>query len=280
MVRKIAWATDVHLNFVERQTAAELCARIRESGCAALLLGGDIADAVDLGSWLRFLDAHLDVPIYFVLGNHDYYGGAIATVRAEARSLVTPTLQWLPATGVVALGPETALVGHGGWGDARLGDFMASEVILNDYLVIEDLRTVGREGTGQADWLDGWANKPALKARLEALGVEAAETLRPQLEKALAAYPTVIVLTHVPPFEEACWYEGRISGADWLPGFTCRAMGDMLVNVTDAHPEREVTVLCGHTHSPGETRPLDNLLVITGGARYGEPDFRILEIAG
>jgi hypothetical protein len=30
-------------------------------------------------------------------------------------------------------------------------------------------------------------------------------------------------------------------------------------------------VLCGHTHGSGEVQILDNLFVMTGGARYGEP---------
>ena len=38
-----------------------------------------------------------------------------------------------------------------------------------------------------------------------------------------------------------------------------------------AHPECEMTVLCGHTHSPGEAQILPNLRVLTGGAEYGRP---------
>ena len=33
----------------------------------------------------------------------------------------------------------------------------------------------------------------------------------------------------------------------------------------------KMTVLCGHTHSPGFAQILDNLEVRTGGAQYGEP---------
>jgi hypothetical protein len=32
-----------------------------------------------------------------------------------------------------------------------------------------------------------------------------------------------------------------------------------------------LTVLCGHTHSAGESQPLDNVLILTGGADYGRP---------
>jgi predicted phosphodiesterase len=37
------------------------------------------------------------------------------------------------------------------------------------------------------------------------------------------------------------------------------------------HPAKNVLVLCGHTHSPGTYRT-GNILVLTGGARYGFPE--------
>ena len=79
------------------------------------------------------------------------------------------------------------------------------------------------------------------------------------------------MLTHVPPFREACWHRGQISDDDWLPHFACRAVGEVLVEAMAAHPECEMTVLCGHTHSPGEAQVLPNLRVLTGGAEYGRP---------
>ncbi len=81
----------------------------------------------------------------------------------------------------------------------------------------------------------------------------------------------VYVLTHVPPMREACWYNGRISDDEWAPHFTCRAVGDVLLEVVREHPKRQVTVLCGHTHGAGESWPLKNLRLLTGGAEYGFP---------
>ena len=47
---------------------------------------------------------------------------------------------YLSQAGVVELTPSTALVGHDGWADARLGDFDHSDVVLNDYVLIDELR--------------------------------------------------------------------------------------------------------------------------------------------
>ena len=49
-------------------------------------------------------------------------------------------------------------------------------------------------------------------------------------EQALERFEHVLVLTHVPPFREACWHEGRISGDDYLPYFACKATGDVLLD--------------------------------------------------
>jgi Icc protein len=86
-------------------------------------------------------------------------------------------------------------------------------------------------------------------------------------------------LTHVLPFRESCWHEGHISNDDYLPHFACRAVGDRLSAIVRDHTESRVRVFCGHTHSSGFARVLDNLEVFTGDAQYGEPRLqKILEL--
>jgi predicted MPP superfamily phosphohydrolase len=44
-------------------------------------------------------------------------------------------------------------------------------------------------------------------------------------------------------------------------------------------PDREMLVLCGHTHGGGFHRPLPNLGVITGAAEYFQPTVqRVLDL--
>jgi len=63
------------------------------------------------------------------------------------RSLSTSSrlLRWLPAAGIVRLTPTTALLGHDGWGDARLGNVDGTPVRLNDFVMIEELSSLSRE---------------------------------------------------------------------------------------------------------------------------------------
>jgi len=263
---RLGWLTDVHLNFVPPAGRADLYARLRAAALDALLIGGDIAEAPSVLSYLSELHQAVDLPVYFVLGNHDFYHGSIREVRAAvARYAATaPGLHWLPASPVIALNASTCLIGHDSWADGRVGDFLQSEVILNDYVLIEELR------------LD---DKRERLAQLQALGDEAAAFLESQARAALSRFRRVLVLTHVPPFRDACWHQGSISDGEYLPHFACQVVGDRLAAVMREHPHHQMTILCGHTHSPGVARILDNLVVITGGAEYGKPALQqILEL--
>lgn len=254
---RLAWATDVHLDFAREPGILHLAGEVRAAGAEGLLLAGDIANAGTLESVLHELERRCDVPVWFVLGNHDFYGGSVAEVRARAAVLSRGgRTVWLGAVDVVELTPRTCLVGHDGWGDGRLGDPEGSPVVLNDFRLIEDLAVAG----------------PAQRVRLlNRLGDESAAHLRRVLPPALERFEHVLVLTHVPPFREACWHQGAISSGDFLPFFACQATGEVLRAEAARRPDRAVTVLCGHTHSAGECRPLPNLHVFTGAAEYGRP---------
>ncbi len=63
--------------------------------------------------------------------------------------------------------------------------------------------------------------------------------------------------------------------------FSCRAVGDAVLDVMRPAHDVQLTILCGHTHSSGECQPLPNVKVLTGGAHYGEPGIqRMLSLAG
>ncbi len=266
MSLRLAWCTDIHLDFLEDAGIERLCEDILGKNPDAVLLGGDISVAPRLEEHLSFLEMRLRQPIYFVLGNHDFYGSSIDRVRAGVRRLCRASqwLRWLPDEGVIELSAKTALIGHDGWGDGRLGAGSGSRVLLTDFYAIEDL-------TGLED-RDRFA-------RLAELGDEAAAHFRRALPEALDRFDRVVLLTHVPPFRESCWHEGRISSDDFLPHFTCKAVGDTLREVMESRRDRELMVLCGHTHGRGEVEILPNLKVVTGGAEYGKPEVqRLIEI--
>ncbi len=267
-MRRLAWLTDVHLNFLRSAARNAFIERLAGTEADAFLVGGDIGESHDVVKYLVALRAGVGRPLYFVLGNHDFYRGTIAGVRAAVRETCRrlPDLHWMPDAGIVELTESTCLIGHDGWGDGRLGDYQGSDVLLNDFALIGEF---GGFHEGSAERL----------ARLHALGDEAAAHFRALLPDALARFRRVVVLTHVPPFRESCWHEGTLSDDRWLPFFSCKAVGDALIEAMAAAPDRQMTVLCGHTHGSGEAQILPNLRVLTGGAAYGKPTIqRVLEV--
>lgn len=263
---RVTWVTDIHLDFLSQQAGEAFFATMAWHHPDAVFLTGDISVAPTLLGHLRAMGEALNRPSYFVLGNHDFYHGSIARVRQAVREgcQADPLLRYLPDSGVIPLTASTALVGHDGWGDGRYGDYASSPVRLNDHLLIEEL-------TG--------LSPRRLQRELMRLGDEAAGYLLKTLPQAFARYPRVIVLTHVPPFRESCWYQGHVSNDEWLPFFACQAVGDALREIMTARPHCRLTVYCGHTHHSGTAQVLPNLLVLTGAAEYGAPALSgVLEI--
>jgi predicted phosphodiesterase len=265
---KLAWLTDIHLNFLGAAEADDFFSIVRADQPDAIMLTGDIGEGRNVVPWLARLDDELKRPIYFVLGNHDFYGGSIAAVRSAVAELCRqrPNLAYLTtAETAIKLSPSIGLIGDDGWADARLGNYETSLVMMNDYRLIAELARLSKQ--------DRW---PILKQ----LGDQAAAHIRRLLPAALDQFPHVILATHVPPLRESCWHEGQISSDEWLPHFTCHAMGQAIMEIIRARHDCQLTVYCGHTHSPGICQPRPNVTIFTGGAIYGQPAVpEILQLA-
>lgn len=264
-MRQLLWATDVHLDHVGPPNAArtfgELLRRSYPTS-EGLIVTGDIAEGRTVAETLRELSEAYGGPLHFVLGNHDYYRAHFRTVDADvdAVNARTDKLNWLRKSPVV-IDEQTALVGSGGWYDARYGD-PESPLQLNDFMLIGEI----------FEALD--------KSRLRMLEVlrERAdflmETLLQQTRQLLrdSTIRHLIVATHVPPFAEAAWHNGRGANGTWAPYFSSKATGDALLELAAEFPRVYFTTLCGHSHGHGTYSASHNLTVHTGRARYGFPE--------
>jgi len=264
---RIAWLTDLHLEFLRSpQEIDAFSESIIAASPDCILIGGDTSIAPYFERDILRLTGRIQVPIYFVLGNHDFYEGSIKQVRmiAEGLTKTSQWLRWLPVEGIVELAANTGLIGHDSWADGRLGNGVDSQVSLNDYFLVDELTNLTTTDRFR---------------RLNALGDEAANFFQELLPSVLKRFRNVIILTHVPPFRDACWHEGKISDDEFLPHFTCQAVGDVLFSIMQRHPQCSATILCGHTHGHGEATILPNLHVKTGGAEYGQPKVQEVLVA-
>ena len=262
---KLAWLTDVHLNFLDADERKKFYQGIINTKCDGVLISGDIAEAPSIKNILTELATVIKKPIYYILGNHDFYRGQIDAVRNEMTALTESNeyLFWLPASKVMQLDNDILLVGQDGWADGRLGDYHNTRVALNDSRMISDLFQEKLVGRSQ------------LLTKMQQLADYDASQLQEQLMQAAIQRPQrIIVLTHIPPFKEACLHEGKISDDDWLPYFASKASGDVLMNICTKHPNIDFLVLCGHTHGKATYHPFPNMIVEAGHAEYKNPEIQ------
>ena len=173
-------------------------------------------------------------------------------VRASStqRRYRSPAKEWMsPNEGCEQKGHPTD--------NGTVGNYETSTIQLNDFERIGDFKVAGK------------ANR---KHQLQRIGSAAAERLQAKLEQLPSDAQQALVLTHAPPFREACWYEGKTTDDNWAPFFVAGQVGNALMEFSQQRPGCQVTVLCGHTHHAGVARMAANLRVHTGAAIYGQPD--------
>jgi predicted MPP superfamily phosphohydrolase len=260
---KLAWLTDIHLNFLKLRARERFYEDIVIADSDAVLVTGDIAEAPVVVDIMKEVAEYVQKPVYFILGNHDYYRGQVGKVREEMTVLTKSEkfLFWLPAAGPQSLTKDTALVGQDGWADGRYGHYLESKITLNDSHMIVDL------------FRQNIIGKYAMLKKMQELADHDARKLYLDVEHAIEIRQPkkIIVLTHIPPFREVAFHAGEPCNDDFMPYFCSKAMGDVLRAVAKANTNIDFLVLCGHTHERKEYQPLDNLIVKVGQAKYGHP---------
>jgi hypothetical protein len=196
--------------------------------------------------------------VSFVWGHHDFYGSTFAQVDSCVAGVCRSyaNLRHLGAGEIIRLDSDTALIGHRGWGDGRMGWGVRTLARNPDFAAIGDFQGLDR--------------KAAFKL-IGRLGSQSALYLRGVLPYALTCYQHVIVSTHVPPMTHAALFDEK--PCDWLrqPFYCNIAMGAFLQAISRAFAKKSITVLCGHTHSPACLQATPNLKIRVGGAKPGFP---------
>lgn len=270
---KLIWATDIHLDCLNqgkaRQFAKTLQEAVEANGGpleAQVLITGDIATGKSLMHHLSQLRQSggrspigLSLPPYFVCGNHDYWRSSFEETHRLCRLMTEKGIaRWVTGMPPIRLSEKTVMTGVDGFYDCRAGSpLLPFEMNCWDRII--DLRGLDRE---------------ALIRFCRENGEKLARLARDKLLEALPLVPDggkVVFATHYPPFPEASRYRHNPAEAYALPWYTWAALGDVLLDVCDAHPTKNILVLCGHTHWEAQLSPRDNLLVRVGPADYGAP---------
>lgn len=267
----LAWLTDLHLDRLKDPEA--FWQSILDQGHQEYVVTGDVADGPETDAMLEIL-GRSGRPVYFVLGNHDCYGRSVSESRAAAAS-APGSCVYLPLSAPRRLGKSAVITGVDGWYDCRNGSVGGSPVVLRDVLEVRDLRERVDPVMAFALATGGFIppflfakSRDAWAAACRTIADADAELAERKVREACAleGVDSVYFATHVPPFPKAAWHLGKNSDAHHLPYFSNLAVGRAVVRGSAAFRAKGglVTVLCGHTHSPGEIRPAANLRCITG----------------
>jgi len=264
-VMKKLWMTDIHLDHCSLQEGLSFMARVKNENPDVIIISGDIGTSIDN---LEYFQEVVKCPILFILGNHDFYYKNIEDVQRKFSS-VSGGLNYLSDYPIVI--EDSIFLGHDSFADWGYGDILSpaySKVLvaysrLNDFHYIKNFSNV-------------YGNIPAVKEIMKYFAQKAADYLDIHLKVALDTNKKVYFVTHAPPFKEACYYDGKESGEDYLPFFACKIVGDKLKEIM-TNTSKELTVLCGHTHEEKDINIFPNLSVLVQGAEYSKPNYIILE---
>jgi len=256
---KLLWLTDTHLDHTDSSTRQAFYEKLRGENFDAAVVTGDISIS-------RFLSTHLGElaqacrprKVYFLLGNHDFYGSSFEEVDRIVAACCAKhsNLQHLGQGEIVRLGPTSALVGHRGWADGRAYGGKRTARRFPDQDGIRDLRYL--------------SIYPAFR-KMERLGRESGAYFRRVLPHALASYRHVLIATHFPPFAQAVRFDGKPCQSTKLPHYVNASAGAVIQRVGEHFPRTKITVLCGHSHHGNTVKITDNLEVRVGEARKGAP---------
>lgn len=274
-VKKLAWCTDIHLDFLDGpddvgRVHDEFAEPLSHVECDGIILSGDLSLAQHVVRHLGILDRIVGKPIYFVLGNHDFYGGSFQQVREDVRTRCSAStnLHYLTGADPVLLTDTVAIVGDDGWYDSRYGDVGASNLVMSDWFRISDYVNAGCMEVG------AWGPRPHMGTVIAVSrkqADESADRLRIAMESAAESRSTVIVVTHVPPWPQVHRHNGKTGSPSAHPWYTSAATGRTIEEVAGKFPNVKFEVFCGHTHGKFDGRVLPNVVCHVGGSEYGSP---------
>lgn len=249
---KYLWFSDCHIYYWQY---LKLLNSIQGENAKGIFITGDESNGLTLSHFLHFIGKNLSIPVYFVLGNHSYWTSSFKKTEIKVSSIIEKYdhLHWLTKQEVMPLTDEIAIIGEEGWYDAAIGNRNYIKYTL-DWLFIKDFRVL-------KSWDDRFDMFKEL-ARVSAVNIQR------KLLTALRTYDTIYLLSHFPPYEEAGRYNSIFNKKFWEPYNNNIILGKTINEVMKDYPNKNVKVLCGHSHSAATVNVSSNVECRVGRGSY------------
>ena len=260
-MKTILWASDLHLNLAKDNKIDDFIIDVNQRRADLLLLTGDLTEAPLLHEHLKMLSEKIKIPIYFILGNHDYYKSSVETVTSKLKKFIKnqKNIFWLTESDLLPLGESSCLIGCENWWDGYFGS--NKQTFLQEFIMRQDYKEIKELSVPKKNRIEV----------LRELNSSCMKKIITSLNEALLKFDNVYLAVHVPPFQEACSFADYSLSEEWLFHFCCYSLGQHLINVMNNHHNKQLTVLCGHTHSSAYFKPASNITVLTAKASYRKP---------
>ena len=85
---KLGWMSDIHLNFLKEKELQAFILKLLSYDVDGWLISGDIGTSINTIYFLDILADNLPQPIYFVLGNHDFYHSSLDKTTSAIKKFV------------------------------------------------------------------------------------------------------------------------------------------------------------------------------------------------
>lgn len=265
-MKKIVWLTDTHLTLSFLWKKYVLVKHLKKIDADALILTGDISNGLFIDYVLYYIASHVNIPIYYVNGNHDRmykdFDDSSDDLRAISRSFAN--FHWLDEEGFLKLNSETAIIGVDGW-YSWLKCIESRIAFTLDWLLISNFRK-----------LKSMAERVSAFRKLSK---DSAEAIEPKLLGAIkAGYKTIYLATHYPPFRETNMHKGKWFEAERNAYDTNDYLGEKLKDIMSQYLDIKLIVLAGHSHIKVNAKISDNIECRVNNANYFNVSFKNEEI--
>lgn len=264
---RIMWLTDIHLDMLRDDEVEKYFNHITAYDHDAILITGDISDNRHILHHLQMIDRLITVPCYFVCGNHDFYGGSIKQFQKSVDEFCKNlrNVKYLSSMSHTQIG-SYCLVGQDAWYDGVASDPTRSNVIMNDWLKIEEFYQNNCVAIVNGIFERNLPNILKIAKYLAQIECSKLENKINTLIK--AGHDKFIIATHVPPFNNTLDTSPRSNNACW---YTSKIIGDMIEKKAQMHPEINFHCFSGHVHRTWRDKINHNLIVHTGKSEYSRP---------
>lgn len=238
---------------------------IKEQSPKGIFITGDMTDTVfSYIETLEFFAQRLDIPIYFIQGNHENLLSSFERNNQDITNICKKysNLFYMTNYSHLRLKNNVAVIGEMGWySPGKLANVNFLKYSF-DWLMVEDFKP-----------LKNWKDR---LNKFKELADDSAEKVANKLKNAFVKYDTVYLLTHFPGWPI---HTNSITEIFWRPYNTNTPMGVMIEEIMKDYQDKKLIVLAGHSHSPSITQISHNIKSIVGKDAYKNlPESQILNI--